>query len=354
MEIAKISLKEFFLFNKSIYQNDNNFKDNKSGLIEVVCHEKRPFYAHSKQVIIAVKDGAKTLCACVLIVHKNAPEMLSIAFFEALPDSADAVNLLMGYVENYGKQMDCAKIVVSLDGHVNNSVAFSAGQGEPSFGESYCWGYYHDYFKNFNKIKFISLCDEADLVKQRIAGDMPMLEKSAGKIEIEHADFGSGFRATMKRYTDLNNEIFTDHRYYFPREYEEDYDLFKSMRPLLKNKNLIFAKCEGKDIGFILWYPDFNELVPLGKGASAATFIKYRLFRQEPETTKVVEIGVSAKYRRYGTILMLFNAALESTAKNTEKILSSWILDKNIKSKATASRYITEKHKDYYAYEKEI
>ena len=354
MEIARLTLKEFLLFCRSIYKNDNNFKDNKTGLINIVCGKKSPFYEYSKQEIIAVKTQGKILCACVLIIHKNAPGMLSIAFFEALPDCQNAVNMLIDYAEDYAKQMGCAKIIISLDGHVNNSVAFTAGSGVPSFGESYCPEYYHSYFKAFSKTKLTSLYDDANQVKLKIAKDMPMLEKSKGKIILEQADFGRGFRESMRRYTDLNNEMFEGHKYYFRREYKEDYELFSSLRPLLKNKNLIFAKCDDKYIGFILWYPDFNELVDTGKGASIITFIKYKLLRQEPKTTKVVEVGVSAKYRRYGTILMLFNAALELTAKNTDKIISSWILDENFKSKATAGRYITKIYKDYYAYEKEV
>ena len=354
MEVLKISLKDFLSFYKLTYKNDRNFKDNKTSLIKIVCSENRSFFASSKQETIAVKDGGKTVCACVLIIHKNAAEMLSVAFFEALPGSESAVNMLLEYAGQYGRQNKCRQMVISLDGHVNNGISFPAGEGVPSFGESYCPQYYHDYFKNFDKIKFTSFYDEIDQVKARITQDLPKLEKLKENITLEYADFGSGFAETMRRYTDLNNEIFADHKHYFHREYNEDYDLFYDMRPLLKNENLIFAKHEGKYVGFILWYPDFNELVPAGKGASAITLTKYKLFCQRPKTAKVVEIGVEEKYRRYGTILLLFDSAMKSTAANTNKILSSWILDENAKSKFITKRYTAKHYKDYYAYEKTI
>lgn len=354
MKLSNISFKDFLAFYHEIYEKDSNFKDNKSGLMHLVCNQKRAFYASSKQEILGIKKQDQLLCACVLIIHQNAPELLSIAFFEALPNCQDAVDMLMNYARQYGQNHGCTQMVVSLDGHINNSVAFVVAKGAPSFGESYCPPYYHSYFGGFHKTKYTSFYDDAGTVRTRIAEDLPRLDKYKEKITLEFADFGKGFAKTMKRYTDLNNEIFVGHKHYFHREYQEDADLFADMRPLLENKNLIFARADGRDIGFMLWYPDFNELVPRGKGASALTFLKYKLLGQIPKTTKVVEIGVCAKYRRYGTILLLFDKAMQSTAKQTTRILSSWIVDENTKSKGITMRYTAKHYKDYYAYEKDL
>lgn len=354
MEIAKISLKEYLLFYKNVYKEDRNFKDNKSGLIKIVCGEGRPFLANSKQEVIAVKEGGNIFCACALVIHKNAPNMLSFAFFEALPNCQEAVDILIDYASKFGRKNCCGQMIVSLDGHINNGVSFPSSDSKPSFGESYCPLYYHSYFNNLNKVKFTSFYEAVNLVDTCIARDLLKLEKLKGNMTIEYADFASDFNNTMRRYTDLNNEIFANHKYYFRREYSEDYDLFYDMRPLLKNENLIFAKRDGKDIGFILWYPDYNELIGVGKGASILTFIKYKILKQMPTTAKVVEIGIAAKYSHFGTSLFLLNAAIEKISKNTKKIVSSWILDENIRSKAISQRYVKKHYKDYFAYEKEL
>lgn len=354
MEISKITIKEYLLFRKNLYKNDPNFKDNRTGVVQVVCGENRPFRTNSIQMPIGVSDVDKILCACVLIIHKNAPKMLSFAFFEALPNCDSAVATLVEYAQAFGRENGCTQLVVSLDGHINNNVAFPVKNSMPSFGESYCPEYYNAYFESFDKVKFTSFYDNIDEVKRCVTKDLSAFERLNGKISIEYANFSGDFKGTMRRYTDLNNEIFLDHRHYFKREYDEDYDLFSDMRPLLKNKNLIFAKCDGKDVGFVLWYPDFNELVKTGAGACALTFIKYKILKQNPKTAKVVEIGVSAKYRRAGTILQLFNGAVINTSKNTSKILSSWILDENTKSKAITQRYAKKHYKDYFAYEKQL
>jgi len=354
LQISKIGLGEYLAFVRRVYKDDKNFKDNKSSVIKIVCNKNRAFFKASLQEMVAVKEEGKILCACVLILNKKAPRELCVSFFEALPECDKAVSVLLNYAEEFGRKNSCLKLVVGFDGHVNYSVGLSGNTGVPSFGECYSHLYYHRYFKEFSKVKFVSFFDTANHVRERINEDVSKFQKQMEKISIEYADFGRGFKRTMKRYTDLNNKIFEGHRYYCFRDYDEDEDLFRDMRPLLENRNLIFAKLKGEDVGFILWYPDYNELVPVGKGASIMTFIKYKLLCKRPETSKVMEIAVLPEYRQFGVVLSLFDAAIKATSKNTKKILSSWILDENTKSKAITSRFAKQPYKEFFTYEKEI
>lgn len=352
-------IKKYLSFLDVVYKNDSHFKNNKAGIMPIVCGEGRPYYNHSFQRMIAIKEKGKILCQAVLIRHKAQPEILMISFFEALPDSQKAVDFLIDYAMDIGKRLECKKMIVSLDGHCNNSVAFSrSNQSFPSFGESYNPQYYLSYFKGFDEVSFSSFCDSIHHVKDAVKKDMAKISSLLNVFTFEHADFSkTGFKKTMGIYTDLNNEIFNGQRYYFNRQYDEDMDLFREMKPLLNPENLIFAKKEGKYVGFILWYPDFNELTPRGKGVGILEFIKYRLLGRFPKKVKVVEIGVIRKYRRYGTIITLFNEAINVVLKkykNSEKIISSWILDENEGSKMITKRYTKLPYKEFIAYEKEI
>lgn len=338
----------------TVYKGDTNFKDNKTGIIRIVCQKTRPFYRSSLQEILCVKKNGRIQCACVLIINNRAPNEAYLSFFEALPDSKNAVALLVKYAEDFGRQHACSKLVVALDGHVNYSVGFGQNTHAPSFGESYSPSYYRDYFVDFSPVKFVSYVDSVQKAKERLERDLKFFEKNIEETKIEHADFGRGFSTTMKRYTDLNNAIFEGHRYYSFRNYDEDADLFRDMTPLLENNNLIFAKKDGKDVGFILWYPDYNELVPVGKGASALTFIRYKLLSIRPKTMKVVEIGILPEYQRKCVILSLFAAAFQACSADVNQIISSWILDENTRSKAITRRYTGKLNKEYFAYEKEI
>lgn len=376
MEIVIIkSLHEYKKFIHELYVGDECFKDNKSGLLPIVCCKKSAFYKNSIQKMVAVKEGERTLCQAIFIRHKNAMNIVSVAFFEALPDQQEAVDMLVRSAEEFAAQViaeefaaqknveNCEKaekIIFGLDGHCNNGVGFgTSGRGFPTFGESYNKEYYQGYFKEFDEIGFVSYIGSIGNAEEQIKKDTAFLKNrnSGNGIVFEFADFNpAGFTRTMKRYTDLNNKIFTGQRYYFKREYEEDHDLFHAMRPLLKNENMIFARKDNMDIGFILWYPDFNEFAEKGRGAGISTFIRYRLLAQSPKKAKVVEIGLTEGQKNSALILLLFAKAIESAEKykKMDTVMSSWILDENGPSKNITQRYTNDIYKRFAAYEKNI
>ncbi len=350
--IKEISSSEYLEFFKKVYASDQNFKDNKSDIFEIV--RSGDFYSNSTQKLIAACKGNVIHAACLLIIHKKCKNLLTLSFFEALPDSHETVQYLFNFAGKYGRENGCEKMVVGLDGHINNSVAFPINTGEISFGSNYCLPYYHDYFEGFNAVKFLSYKDTKENIRNRLSVDMKKFEKITSKITLEYAGLKSGFNSTMKRYTDLNNEIFPSHKYYFERSYQEDLELLGGLRLMLSPKNLIFAKIDGDDVGFILYYPDFNELVGQGKKVNIWTYVKYKILKMTPKSVKVMEIGVIPKYRRYGVILRLFYAAVTALTSKVETVISSWIMEENTSSRLTTERYAKEKYKDFYVYEKEL
>ena len=352
------SIKKYLGFIHELYKNDPYYKDNKTGLIPIVSGKNSPFYKNSIQEMVAVKEDKRTLCQAILIIHNRSKTQMSIAFFEALPNQLKAVNALIKHAEEFGNRNGVTKLVFGLDGHCNNSVGFSSSAiSFPSFGESYQKEYYHEYFKGFRSVKLVSYFDSTINVNEQVEKGRLLLKNRNSDIRYEYANFSAaGFMKTMKRYTDLNNQIFKNHRYYFSRSYSEDYHLFHSMRPLLKNENLIFAIKENEDIGFILWYPDFNQLVAKGNGVGILTFLKYKLCKSYPHSAKVVEIGIVDKHRNSGIMHMLFATAIEAVNKyeKMSQIISGWILDENNPSKNLTQRYTKKPYKEFVAYEKDI
>ena len=157
----------------------------------------------------------------------------------------------------------------------------------------------------------------------------------------------------MKRYTDLNNEIFADHPYYFKREYEEDAELFATMRPLLRGHNLVFLKNGDEYIGYELWYPDFNEFVRPQSKANWLTYFIHKILRRNAKNVKVVEIGVKKKYRKSTAIIRIFYEAAKA-AKESKFATSSWILEENHLSKYITQRYAPHFYKKYVLFEKSL
>lgn len=360
MEIRVIeSLREYKKFFKRVYANDRNFIDNKSNLLPIVCGKNSAFYKKSIQQMVGVFDNGMAICQCILIIHREYKEAVFMSFFEALPQKHEGVKTLIDYAVEFGRKNGCTKVIAGIEGHPNNSIGFSvSNSAPPSFGECYSPGYYADYFKDFNKINMVSLIGDFAEVKDAVDQDYNKFIDVFSEFDIEYGDFSlKGFRKTMKIYTDLSNEIFIDHRDVYYRSYEEDYELFSSMRPILKNENLIFVKKEGRYVGLSFWYPDFNELTDIHKSFGVKEFIKYRFLGRIPRKMKMVEIGVLPKYQNKGLMLLLFKNAIELAAKkypNSQKVISSWILAENKKSVLLSRRYTKDLYKEYVYYERSI
>lgn len=343
---------------RSFYRNDGAFKNNKSAVLKIACKPGGVFYRNSTQKMIGVADGGRIRCQCVLIKH-TAYDALTVSFFEAERGACDAVGAMMAYAQNVGKRLGCKRLEVSLDGHCNYAVGFLQGEPEtpPLFGESYNPGYYHDFFASgYKKVMFKSFWDSLENIGADLDRLAPDIAARFGNIRLECADFRH-FRQTMARYTDLSNAIFTGHRYCFSRSHGEDLELFAPMKPLLKPCNLIFASMDGADIGFILWYPDFNELVPAGKGAGIGALVSYKLLNRRIGAIKIAEIGVLPEHRARGVILLLFQEALRQVRlhdRSVNSVVSSWILEENAQSVNLTTRFAKQIHKRFAAYEKEI
>lgn len=352
------NLDEYKSFVKKLYADDKMYKDNKTSLIDIVCGKRSVYRKYTAQQMIAVQDEDKTLCQCILIRHRSYKDIMMAAFFESV-DNTEAFIELSRYAEVAAKESGCQLLVFGLDGHCNYSAGFltEGFNSPPCFGQSYNPEYYSRFFADngYQPIGFVSFTDKLKNLDMATAQYYSI--RFGKSVELNYADFGRGYKNTMHRYTDLNNTIFSNHRYYFHREYDEDIDLFSSMRPLLKNENLIFATENGKDEGFVLWYPDFNSLVNIGRGASIDTFLKYRLQNNKPSAVKIVEIGVMPEYEGSGLILKLLSQVFSIVKEKypyTEDVISSWILEENNRSKRLSSHLLKNFYKRFTTYEKKI
>jgi hypothetical protein len=349
------NIKDFNRFARKVYGDEPGFIDNKSSLVSLLCRRKTAFYKNSKQQMVCVRDGNEILCQAVLFKHHHACE-LAIGFFDAMPDAHKAVALLLEYAEDLALFWNADRIVIGLEGHCNNAVGFPLNPHLPiSFGENYGKQYYHDFFKDYEKIKLVSFKKEISAITGKLSEDIRIIENRTKGVTLEVADFSKeGFPKSIARYTDLNNLIFINHRYYYKRSYEEDLELFSSMKPLLNPNNLIFAKKDGNYIGFVLWYPDFNQLVPAGGTAGILTYIRFRLFEQIPSRGKLVEIGLLPQHKRTGAVALLFLSALQAAGQKCTTMITSWILEENIPSELATQRYADEPYKEYCTYEKNL
>ncbi len=352
MNITDINESQYLSFYKSIYCNDTYFKDNKSEIFQLVRDKKQSFRQNSTQKLIAVTEGGTVYTACLLIIHRNAPHTLFLGFFEAVSGAKAQVATLLGYATEYAQKHNCKKLVVGIDGHINNCVGFPRKEGEMSFSENLGKEYYHEYFSELKQVKFTSYTGKCTTAYNALEKDTARIAKITKDFTIEQASFITDYRKTIERYNALNNIVFADHPYYYKRELAEDFDMFRDFRLLLRNSNLLFATHRGKDVGFMFYYPDFNEIVDRGEGVSIKTFFKF--LTKKPQAYKIMEIGVLPEYRTKGIIVMLLHSAVSLSRKTAKKIISSWIIEGNTASTLITKRYTQTQYKDFYVYEKEL
>ncbi|MCL2329988.1 MAG: N-acetyltransferase [Phycisphaerae bacterium] len=358
---------ELFTFNSvarfhramlSYYRHDPCFINNKSAILKIVCCKRGAFFNNTSQKMVGIREGREILCQCVLIKHKNF-DALTLAFFEAKPGAQAAVELLKAHAEEYGKTVGAKRVVVSLDGHCDYGVGFSFGEPlPPMFGESYTPSWYCDYFQGdgYREIGFSGYWGDFAKNSQNLSRVFQWMEDRLADLTVACADFRR-FKSEIARYTDLSNRIFADHWYFFKREYREDWELFSTMKPLLGPCNLIFVQKDGTDIGFLLMYPDFNELVPVGRQVGIGTLLKYKLLKKPIRNMKITEIAVLPEYRNSGAILMLLVEASKQIRlhyPHVERVTSGWILDENYASQNITQRFTDQLHRHLKAYEKPI
>ena len=106
--------------------------------------------------------------------------------------------------------------------------------------------------------------------------------------------------------------------------------------------------------GFIIWYPDFNELVTQNESFGIKTYIKNLFFNKKIKKGKLVEIGVLEEHRRSGLAVALLAQVHFGFERYGIKIgETSWILDENADSNSIC-RICEGIYKRYVVYEKDI
>lgn len=215
-----------------------------------------------------------------------------------------------------------------------------------SFGSAYNPPYYLDYFKKhadqeYTLGNYLGSMDRFD-----DSQDERLMRRLSGKYTVRKADFRN-IQREAEIYTRLNNEAFAHHPFYYERRLAEDLELFKEFKLLLNEENLLFLEHAGSPIGFLLWYPDFNELINEGESIGLKTIIKNKLFGHRIKRFKIVELGVIPKYQNKGAVMALFYKCRELVQGRYESCESGWILDGNDSSKGFGSRWVGDEYKHY-------
>jgi hypothetical protein len=332
-----------------VYADNPYFRDSLSSILTIINNPKGAFASRTQQQAVMVKDdNGAPLASALLLRAEKFPEQVQLSFFEALPDAQEAVQALVDKAASIVRQWGATSLLVSMNGHVNYGLGFLADSFDelPCFGSTYTPAYYLDYFRSldFSEQQLVSYrYPMSTFVNQQ---EKRILERTKKRFSFRKADF-SRLQQEISLYTRLNNECFADHPLYFHRYDDEDYELFHPFRWFLKEENLLIAEHGGIPVGFLLWYPDFNELIGPGQELGLQALLKYKILRRPIKRFKIVEIGVLPKFQSSSVILGLFHACFELTRHRFQECESGWIFAENTKSRNICCRWNPEPGPNY-------
>ena len=354
--ITKRQQKAFLDFRKKFYQDNAVYVDNFYFMLQELFAKKTSFVKDKKIHVFNILEGETIVCQGIVVHAKALPRYIQLCFLESLPGQKAAVEKLVEKTIELGKQYQCEKLVIGLNGHVNYGLGLLCSRYEEknSFSAAVNPAYYHDYFAGLGleKIYLNTYHTRLDYSRlKRYDSILRKLEKHYTYRTFDRKEFDT----YAKIYTDLNNEAFADHRYYYKRTYEEDKEMLKELFLFMKEDSIIFAFQGEKPVGFVMWYPDFNELAKAGEAFGAKHFFKNLVYGKKITTGKIMEYGVLKGYRKSGLVIGLLDQVFAAIKKRgIRSIRSSWILEENRDSNSVCQALCDEIHKRYVVYEKEI
>lgn len=346
---------KFIKFYEDRYLNNLLKRDSMSSLLKGLLNGTSVMCKSVYLEPVMVVENDETIMIAVLAHAYRMPEILQIGFFEAIEDNQKAFSMILKRANDLAKEKGATKLSGSLNIHVNYGLGFLASDydSKQGFGTPHNPEFYNTLFEDqeFETIDMVSfkkdIKDMDPLFSERLS------RRLSKRYTVRNVNFRD-LENEAKIYTELNNEAFGNHLFYYKRDYNEDLELFKDFKYLLKPENLLFVERNKNPVGFMLWYPDFHSIMKAHESLGLRTVIRNKLFPNRMKTFKIVEIGVIPSEQNKGAIMMLFEHCYNLTKNRYDSFESGWVLAGNRKSFALGEKWADGIHKTYKAFIKDV
>lgn len=345
-------LPEYISFCRDVYRDNQFFRD--SGLTNVlrmIFYQRGFLFGTVEFAPIMVKSNGEILAACLFMVTKDQPGALQLSYFEAREGCQQAVDLLVDTARGLCRKEGLSRIVVGLD----NTVGILADHYDcvPCYGTRYNPAYYPDYFSKYGAGEYLLTSFLIDMNQHNLEREQKILNRIGARFTCRAAGWHRlGREAAI--YTYLKNRCFTGQPFFASGSEEMNYQMFSSYRSLLSGQNLLILERAGAPVGYLLWFPDYNQLLGTGAVMGQDTIRKNRIYGRAIDKFTISEIGVLPEYQGSGAILVLFDKCLQLTRGSYDWCETGWILTSNIKSKGFGIRWADAEYKHYKIYEIDV
>jgi GNAT superfamily N-acetyltransferase len=319
----------FSRLQQEVYRENPYFRATEASVEEMLICGPTAFHRHAQVKPFLLWEDQQVVGRFALIHDKKRPELVQVAFFEALPDLEGIQDTILEQVDHHFPQ--CSKYVVGLNGHLNYGAGLLLDhfREPPVFGFPYSQPYYPAYFRDVEEKKMVSFQIPIKTFHEwssQYAG-----RKDLSGLTLRFMDKRQ-IRRDVAIYTWLNNQSFQDHPYWADRAEAEDYELFYPFRFLLNNENMVIAEYHGQPVGFFLWYPDFNQLVHSQRDLNVWDVLRFRL-KNGIDTCRFTEIGVVPQFQGSPVPLAMIDKAFPFMRKAGYKYCEAgFIFEENRRS----------------------
>ena len=322
-----------------VYEGNPCHRSTEESLTRLLVQGPSAFHRHATVSPHLLRDHGDVVGRCALIHDRKMPEFVQVAFFEAFPGLSGVVDALVEAAR--AMRTGAAKLLIGLNGHLNYGAGILLDRFDepPIFGLPYNPPYYADYFAGL-------FCRTSITLRFPLRGIFEWAHRSAGTFDTGGVTVRflnkRQLRKEIELYTTIDNQTFSNTPYWYwsNREPEENYELFHPFRFLMKEEDLLFAELDGKPVGFLLWYPDFNGLVPAGRDIGLRHLLRYKI-ANPVRATRLAEVAVLPEYRRLPVMATMLMKSLPTVdRRGYETCEGGFIFEENRASIAMTQRYI--------------
>ncbi len=339
---------------KEIYAGNPNYRDNQTRTVRALLKNKMAIQKSSEIFPVVVEKNHKIVGTAFLAVIDRMNDLFQIAFLE-MEEDPQIFDALLSFAKEEAKKRGLKKILVGLNLNVLYGLGLLASDYDKTLriGGAYNPPYYIDFIEpHATRVKALtSYCTSIDRIQMNSLP--PRLLKRLSSFEIRPMNFNN-IAESVEAYTEITNRAFEHHDYCYEARQDENLELFLDFKPFLKPENLLFAYKDGKPVAFVLWYPDFNELLGAGEELGLSSLIRYKLFRKKIDTIKLTEIGVVPEYQKKGAIYALFKYLFELNKNRYKYLESGWIMKSNQDSMRVTEKFTEHESKQYKVFEIDV
>jgi hypothetical protein len=334
--LSSTELTHFFKIRSEIYKRIEQDRGGSEELARLLLSEDNNFKTHARILPFLLQKDEEIIGRFVLIHDRYLSNYVQVAFFEARKINESLLDAIGACVRDSFPEVP--QTLIGLSGHLNNGAGILLNHFDkpPLYEFHYNPPYYHDFFSGLKEKRLYSFVLSFTEIYTSAFFKTP--RRPITGYTIRPMD-KNRFQAEIGLYTALNNSFFAKHPYWSYRPAADDYEALAGFAPFLQPENLLFAEKNGETIGFLLWFPDFNEWLSGEEGLGTKHLEKIKN-KTSTYTIRYMEIGVDPRYRNGQTTLALLFAFFDILKRYSFQVLEGgFILEENSESINMALRY---------------